>query len=184
MWLLNIFVYSWLMPLFFFWDLESSLLSSLWFLFQVDCLSLLHLVVFLQFYIVSSCGTCSSAVCLILCNFLWLQILSEACRVVVLLNSAACPLMNEAIYEIYAGFLVGGMYPLIVGGDRSCPYGRQAMPGVMFIIRQQFIQEYFKLPVYFWVCFCPVDCLVWGIPAPELTSCWLGSGLGEKMAAS
>ena len=36
----------------------------------------------------------------------------------------------------------------------------RAMPGVMFIIRQQFIQEYFKPPVYCWVCSCPVGCLV------------------------
>ena len=37
------------MPPFFFWDLRSSLLSLFWVLFQVDCLSPLHLIVLIGF---------------------------------------------------------------------------------------------------------------------------------------
>ena len=41
-------------------------------------------------------------------------------------------------------------------------------------------------PVCWWVglCFCPVGCLVWGVPALEPTGCWVGPGLGEIKAVS
>ena len=78
---------SWLLPLLniscifsvcasiFFWDLGFSLLSLLWILFWVDCLSPLHLVVLLGFHLVSSSGTRQQILfcCLILSDFpcLW-----------------------------------------------------------------------------------------------------------------
>ena len=60
---------SWSVPSFFFWDLESSLLSLFWILFQVDCLSPLHLVVFMSFYLVPSSITHFSVIsfCLTFC---------------------------------------------------------------------------------------------------------------------
>ena len=47
-------VSSWSVPLVFFWDLGPSLLSSLWILFWVECLSPLCLVVLRRFYLVAS----------------------------------------------------------------------------------------------------------------------------------
>ena len=65
-------------------------------LFQVDCLSPLHLVVLLGFYLVPSSGTYSSAIsfCLTFCDC---DFRSSGCRVVVLLASAVCPLVDEAV---------------------------------------------------------------------------------------
>ena len=59
------------------------------------------------------------------------------------------------------------------------------MSGGVFI-GQLFIQKDFKQPACWWVGLCsfPVGCLAWGIPALEPTGCWVGPGLGEKMAAS
>ena len=55
--LLTCLVSSQSMPPFLLQDLESSLLSLLWILFQVDCLSPLHLVVLVGFYLAPSAAT-------------------------------------------------------------------------------------------------------------------------------
>ena len=70
----------------------------------------------------------------------------------------------------------GNMCFLLASGwSWSCPSGQQGHA-----------QEDFKQPVCWWLglCFLPVGCLVWGIPAVEPTGCWVGLGLGEEMATS
>ena len=63
-----------------------------------------------------SSGTYSSAVsfCLPYCDCGFCSI---GCRIVVLLPSAVCPLVDEAVYVACAGFLVGGFLPT---GGWSC----------------------------------------------------------------
>ena len=81
--LLNIYCIVSVCASFFSQDLGSSLLSLLWILFQGDCLSLLHLVVLLGFYLVPSSGIYSSAIsfCLTFC----------VCG-----PTGVCPLVGEA----------------------------------------------------------------------------------------
>ena len=55
--LLNIACIFSVMPPFFFWDLESSLRTLLWILFQVDCLASFHLAVLLGLYLTPLSGT-------------------------------------------------------------------------------------------------------------------------------
>ena len=70
--LLNIsFILSVHASILFSWDLGSSFLSLLWILSQVDCLSPLHVVVHLGFYLILSSGTYFSTI-IILSNFLCL----------------------------------------------------------------------------------------------------------------
>ena len=61
----------------------------------VDCISSLHLVVLLDFYVVPLFGTYSSCIsfCLTFCDC---GFYSEDCMVVVLLASAVCHLVGEA----------------------------------------------------------------------------------------
>ena len=68
------------MPPFFFQDFESSLLSLLWIIFQVDCLSPLHLVVFVCLYL-PSFATYFYAILFYL-NFCVCDFLSAGCRFV------------------------------------------------------------------------------------------------------
>ena len=87
-------------PPFFFWDLESSLLLLFQILFQVDCLSPLHLVV-LVFYLVPLFGRYLSVF------------------VVIAIPPSEPP-------GTCAGFLVGGIGACpLVGGVGFCPSGGQ-----------------------------------------------------------
>ena len=89
--LVNISASSQSLPLFCFWDSGSS-----WLLFWVlleDCLSPLHLVVFLGFYLAPSSETKPSAF-FILVNFLWCGFGFSYCETVVLLAASVCPLKN------------------------------------------------------------------------------------------
>lgn len=105
------------MPPFFFWDLRLSLLSLLWFLFQVDCLSLLHLVVFAVLY----------------CFFIWDIFLFSVCLIFVIFydysffqqpagcsSSRFCLSYGEwgCLWGL-VGVSVGRDVPTIVGGDAS-----------------------------------------------------------------
>ena len=103
-------------------------------LFQVDCLSPLHLVVLLGFHLVPSSRPYFSAISFSL-TLRFCGLLFAGCRVVVPLASGFCPLVGEVCPGAYAGFLVGGTgayppvggtgaYPL-VGGAGSCPSGGQ-----------------------------------------------------------
>ena len=82
-------------PPFFFWDFELSLLSCLWFIFQVDCLFPFHLVVLLGLYFVLSSWRYSSALSfhLTFCDY---GFHSAGSRVVGL-TSTVCPLVDEAV---------------------------------------------------------------------------------------
>ena len=95
---------------FFFQDLGLSLLSLLWSIFWVICLSPLHLVVFLGFYFVPSSGTYSSSVsfCLTFCVY---GVCSADCWIIIHSASAICPLSGEAGLEACAGFLIGVLVP-------------------------------------------------------------------------
>ena len=174
------------MLLFFFQDLGSSLLSLLWILFQLDCLSPIHLVVLLRFYLVPLSGTYSSAdsFCLTFCDCGFHSI---GCRVVVLLGFCCLPpggwdwckgLVQASWWEglVSAHLWVElGLVPLV---------GRALSRGVFN--GQLWAQEDLRQPVCWWVELCshPDACLTWGLPALEPTGWWLGPGLGEKMAAS
>ena len=91
---------SWFVAPLFSWELGTSLLSLLWVLFWVDCLSPIYLVVLLGFYLLPSSGTHSSAgsFCLTFCDC---GFYSTDCRVVVLLLLSALPL-DEAGWEACA----------------------------------------------------------------------------------
>ena len=91
--LLNISSIFWSMPLHFFWDFVSFSLSLAWILFQVDCLSPPHLVVFLGGYFVPSSVMYSSAVLcfLISCDC---SLHSIGCMIVVPLVPCDCPLLR------------------------------------------------------------------------------------------
>ena len=112
-------------PPFFFWNLGSSLLSLLWIIFQVDCLSPLHLVVLPGFYLVPSSEAYSSAIslCLIFCDC---SFCSTGFKVLVLLVSAVCLLVDEAGLRGLCR-LPGGRDSsfTLVGAAGSCPSGEQ-----------------------------------------------------------
>ena len=90
------------------WDLGSSLLSLLWFLFWFDCPSSFNLFILLGCYIVPSSGIYSSAVsfCLTLCVYC-----PTVCRTVVPLISGVFPLVDE--------YGLRGLFRL-PGGRDSC----------------------------------------------------------------
>ena len=103
------------MPPFFFWGLGSSLVSLFWILFQIDCLSPLHLVVLLGFnlsplsatyiFVISFCQTYC------LCG-----LLSIGCRILSSLDSGVCPLVGKVSLEVCAIIpLIGS---LVI---RACP---------------------------------------------------------------
>ena len=79
-----------------FQDFGSSVLSLLWILFQVDCLSLLHLVIFAGFYFAPSIATYSSIISFCLTVFVC-GLLSAGCLTVVPLPSGVCPLVDEVV---------------------------------------------------------------------------------------
>ena len=77
--------------------------------FQVDCLSPLHLVVHVGFYLVPSSVTETyfsvDSFCLTYCVY---GLLSTGCRIVVPLASDVCPLVAEVHPGACAGFIVEG----------------------------------------------------------------------------
>ena len=102
-----------------FWDLGSSLLSLLWILFQVDCLSPLQLVIFVGFYLVPSFATYFSVIsfCLIYCVC---DLLSTGCRIIVPLASGVCSLVAEVVPDACAIIsLIGGLTGVVV--TKACP---------------------------------------------------------------
>ena len=166
-----------------FWDLGSSLLSLLWVLLHVDCISPLHLVVLLGFYHVLSSGTYPSGIsfCLTFCDC---GFCCTDCGVVVL-ASAFCPLVDEAQLR--------GLCRLPGGSDCFLP--TRGWTWVLTLWWAGLCQGICLAgscglrktqPVCWWVglCSCPVGCLASGVPALEPTGCWVGPDLGEKIAAS
>ena len=93
-----------------FQDFGSSVLSLLWILFQVDCLSLLHLVIFAGFYFAPSIATYSSIISFCLTVFVC-GLLSAGCLTVVPLASGVCPLVDEVVPVAPADFLVRRTVP-------------------------------------------------------------------------
>ena len=78
----------------------------IWSFWGVDCISSLHLVVLLDFYVVPLFGTYSSCIsfCLTFCDC---DFHSAGCKVVVLLASAVCHLVGEAKKFVQASWLEG-----------------------------------------------------------------------------
>lgn len=110
-----------------------SLLSLLCILFQVDCLSPLHLTILLGFYLVSSSGTYFSAISLCL-TFCVCGVCFSGCRIVVPLHSGVLPLMDKATLGACAGFLVEGTTACsLVSRAGSCLSGGQNMSRGVFI---------------------------------------------------
>ena len=81
-------------PAFFFQDLGSSLLSLLWIIFQEDCLSPLHLVFLLEFYLVLSSGKYFSAVSFCV-TFCVCSLCSSGNKIIVPLAFGVCRLVGE-----------------------------------------------------------------------------------------
>ena len=65
------------MPPFFFWDLRSSLLSLFWVLFQVDCLSPLHLIVLIGFRFLGTSLVAQMVKCLSIMRETWVRSLGR-----------------------------------------------------------------------------------------------------------
>ena len=65
------------MPPFFFWDLRSSLLSLFWVLFQVDCLSPLHLIVLIGFRFLGTSLVAQMVKCLSIMRETWVRSLGQ-----------------------------------------------------------------------------------------------------------
>ena len=165
-------------PPFFFWDLGSFLLLLLWILFQVNCLSPLHLVVILGLYLVSSSRIYSSAFsfCLIFCVC---GLHSSGCRIVVLLTSGVCSLVDEVGPGACAGFQVRGTGACpLVGRGGSCPFGGQDCVKE-YVYRQLWVQANFIQPICWWVGLCshPVGGSARGVSALE-------PGLNAKLVTS
>ena len=78
---------------FFFQDLGSFLLLLLWIIFQVNCLSPLHLVVLQRFYLVSLSGMYFSVISFCL-TFCICGLCSACCRIVVPLASGVCHMVG------------------------------------------------------------------------------------------
>ena len=86
------------MPPFFCWDLGSYLLLSL---SQVDCLSPLHLVVFVSFYFAPLSETYFFVISF--CQTFWVRgLLSTGCKILVPLAYRVCPLVGEVSPEACA----------------------------------------------------------------------------------
>ena len=162
---------------------ESSLLSLFWILFWLYCLSPLHLVV-LEFYLIPSSGTYSSAIssCLTFCDCVFH---SAVWSIVFLLASAVCSLVNEAKRLVQHSWWDGLVLP--TGGwswvlslcwagpcQWVCLSGSCVLRKTLSILSADDVE----------LCSHPVSCLAWGISALEPTGCWLGLGLVEKLAAS
>ena len=141
------------MPPFFFWDLGSSLLSLLSIIFQVDCLSPLHLVFLVSFYL-----AVSSARYFFVFSFCHTYcvcgLLSAGCRIVAPLASGVCPLLGEVGPETCT------VIPLI--------------GALIVVVMTRAWLGYWAEPPLFWGCHCPVRgrvcSLVVGVVAPRSTS--------------
>ena len=118
---LDLFIHS------FFWDLDSSLLSLLWIIFQVDCLFPLNY--FCGFYLVSLSETYFSLIsfCLTFCACG----LSTNCRVLAHFVSVVCLLVHNGAHGAFAGFLfeVTSTFPLVGGAGLFISSGQGYVKG-------------------------------------------------------
>ena len=107
----------------------SSLLSLLWVLFQVDCLSPLHLVVLVGFYLVPFFATYFSVIsfCITSCVC---GLLSTGFSIVFPLASGIFPLVDEICLRAWVGFLAEGTgaCPLVGGAGLEPLMGRILSP--------------------------------------------------------
>ena len=83
---------------------------------MVRCLSLLHLVVLIGFYLAPSSATHFSVLSFCL-TYHVCGLFSTGCRILVYLATSICPLVGEVGPGAYTSFLVGetGVYPLVSG---------------------------------------------------------------------
>ena len=91
-------------PQLILWHLGSSLLSLVWIIFQANCLSLLHLVVFLEFYLIPSFRTHFSTIS-------------------VCLTSCVCRLQSTGLQHFSSCFRC------LSSGERDCSNGLYRLPG-------------------------------------------------------
>ena len=112
---------------FFFQDLGLSLLSLLWSIFWVICLSPLHLVVFLGFYFVPSSGTYSSSVsfCLTFCVYGVCSAVSVLWFLLFLMSAPSGWVCLRSLY-----LFPGGRRWCLPTGCWVCQVGRTILRGV------------------------------------------------------
>ena len=130
--------------------LRSSLLSLFWILFQINCLSPLHLVVLVHFYLGPS-----SATYFFVTSFCWTY------HVCVLLSTG---------YRVIVAFASGVCFPVVEAGPEACAVF-PLLGGLACVVTTACLGCWVRHPFALWLslpCQGLVCSLVVGIVAPEL----------------
>ena len=173
-------VSSWSVPLVFFWDLGPSLLSSLWILFWVECLSPLCLVVLRGFYLVASSRVYFSDDVSFCLNFLCVASVTQAAGLSFFLVLMSASWWVKFIFVlVHSSWQEGlvlahrwvelGLVPLV---GRAISVGVFIGDCCLWMTRQPSADGWDCVPLFGW--------LSWGIQAVEPGSCCQNGDLWES----